>query len=105
VPKSTGTKPTGSGRRSTRSNGSSISPSGRRKTVLFTVCVERGDADGDLQVARLYRRVPDKAAAEKGYVRVIDDSGEDYLYPAKYFETARLPEAAARRVELHWARG
>jgi hypothetical protein len=41
----------------------------------------------DLQDRRIYRVLPDPSAARSGFTRVIDDSGEDYLYPAKLFLT------------------
>jgi hypothetical protein len=44
----------------------------------------------------VYRVLPDEAAAEDGYVRVIDESGEDYLYPADYFVPIELPQAAEK---------
>ena len=47
----------------------------------FAVCVANEGCD-DLQVWRIYRVLPDAVAAEEGYMRVVDDSGEDYLYPA-----------------------
>ena len=40
--------------------------------------------------------LPDEAAAEDGYVRVIDESGEDYLYPQDYFLPIELPQAAQK---------
>jgi hypothetical protein len=40
--------------------------------------------------------MPDERAAKLGQVRVIDESGEDYLYPENYFAVVRLPEAAER---------
>lgn len=48
------------------------------------VCVATDEAE-DLQVGKTYRRLPDDHAAERGMVRVVDDSGEDYLYPATLF--------------------
>ncbi|GEM_PF-858911 len=50
----------------------------------FVVCIRNKDC-GDLEVRKIYQVLPDKAAAEDGYIRVIDESGEDYLYPASYF--------------------
>lgn len=43
------------------------------------------DSEPDLQMGKVYRVLPDAAAAQDGYVRVIDDSGEDYLYPREHF--------------------
>lgn len=50
----------------------------------FVVCV-RNEACEDLELRKIYRVLPDEAAAEDNYLRVVDESGEDYLYPADYF--------------------
>jgi hypothetical protein len=50
----------------------------------FVVCVRNEDCE-DLELRKIYKILPDEAAAEDGYIRVIDESGEDYLYPANYF--------------------
>ena len=57
----------------------------RKKTEQrFVVCVRNEDCE-DLELRKIYQVLPDEAAAEDGYIRVIDESGEDYLYPADYF--------------------
>jgi len=61
----------------------------------YAICIENRRAD-DLQVCKVYRVLPDKAAAATGYTRVIDDSGEDYLYPSEYFVPVELPPKAKR---------
>ena len=61
----------------------------------FVLCVENRGAE-DLEVRKVYRVLRDKAAGVTGYVRVIDDSGEDYLYPADYFVFVELPQKAMR---------
>ena len=61
----------------------------------FALCIENRGAD-DLEVRKVYRVLPDKAAAATGYVRVVDDSGEDYLYPDNYFVLVDLPQKAKR---------
>src|SRR5215470_18926 len=61
----------------------------------YAICIENRRAD-DLQVCKVYRVLPDKAAATTGYTRVIDDSGEDYLYPSEYFVPVELPPKAKR---------
>ena len=43
------------------------------------------DACDDLELRKIYQALPDEVAAEDGYIRVIDESGEDYLSPANYF--------------------
>ena len=52
----------------------------------FAICVTNDNCD-DLQVLKVYRLLPNEKAAEDNYIRIIDDSGEDYLYPASCFVT------------------
>lgn len=59
----------------------------------FVICI-RNDGCDDLEPRKLYQVLPDAAAAAEGYLRVVDESGEDYLYPADYFVSVELPEAA-----------
>lgn len=59
----------------------------------FVICVRNSGAE-DLELRKLYQVVPDEDAARDGYLRVIDESGEDYLYPAEFFVAVELPEAA-----------
>ena len=61
----------------------------------FAICVENRGAE-DLDIRKVYRVLHDKDAAATGYVRVIDESGEDYLYPADYFVFVELPQKAKR---------
>jgi hypothetical protein len=49
-------------------------------------------------VRRLYRRVPDRNAAARGLLRVVDESGEDYLYPEKFFVPIALSRPVARAI-------
>jgi len=50
----------------------------------FVVCVRNEDCE-DLELRKIYQVLPDETAVEDGYIRVIDESGEDYLYPEDYF--------------------
>jgi len=59
----------------------------------FALCVRNDDCE-DLELRKVYRILPDDRAAEEGYVRVVDESGEDYLYPASYFVGLTLPREA-----------
>jgi hypothetical protein len=61
----------------------------------YAICIENRGAE-DLEVRKIYRVLRDKSAAAAGYVRVIDESGEDYLYPAQYFVPLELPQRAKR---------
>jgi hypothetical protein len=65
--------------------------------VRYAVCV-RDEECADLEVRKVYRILPDREAARDGYVRVVDESGEDYLYPESYFVPVRLPQQAQRAV-------
>ncbi len=67
----------------------------RNSDPRFVICIRNEDCE-DLQPRKLYQVLPDQAAAKDDYVRVIDDSGEDYLYPANYFLPIELPQAAAK---------
>lgn len=70
-----------------------------KSTSSFALCV-RDDGAEDLEQRKLYQVVPDREAAREGYLRVVDESGEDYLYPSELFVPLRLPAAIARRLML-----
>jgi hypothetical protein len=59
----------------------------------FALCVENKDSE-DLEKRKIYAVLPDEEAEKEGYLRVIDESGEDYLYPASYFIFVQLPAEA-----------
>lgn len=63
----------------------------------FVLCIHNDGAD-DLEPRKVYQVLSDRSAARDGYVRVIDESGEDYLYPAAYFVPVRLPVAISRKL-------
>ena len=58
----------------------------------FVICIQTDDADL-LTLRQIYEVLPDEGAAKSQYIRVIDDEGEDYLYPAKYFVFVDFPLA------------
>jgi len=60
----------------------------------FVVCVRNDDYQASLELRKIYRVLPDKKAKEKALLRVIDESGEDYLYPADFFVPIEVPEEA-----------
>ena len=61
----------------------------------FVVCVDATDCE-DLQVRRIYRVLPDVEAEGHQMIRVVDDSGEDYVYPASRFMRIGLPESVEK---------
>ena len=66
----------------------------------FVVCVKNEDYPASLELRKIYRVIPDARAAEHRLIRVIDESGEDYLYPADYFVPIELPQAVERVFSL-----
>lgn len=69
----------------------------RNSETRFVICICNEDCDG-LKLRKIYQVLPDESAAEDDYIRVIDDSGEDYLYPAQYFIRIKLPKAAEEAI-------
>jgi hypothetical protein len=61
----------------------------------FVLCIRKEECE-DLDRRKIYQVLPDEAAAIDGYIRVIDESGEDYLYPQDYFVPIELPQAAQK---------
>jgi hypothetical protein len=61
----------------------------------FILCV-RNQGANDLEPRKVYQLLPDRVALRDGYLRVIDESGEDYLYPVDYFVPVTVPVASAR---------
>ena len=65
----------------------------------FVICIEDRDCE-DLEKGKVYRLLPDEAAGREGYLRIIDESAEDYLYPDSYFVLLDLPEKAQEALML-----
>ena len=68
-----------------------------KRRSSFVLCIRNQGVD-DLEPRKVYEVLADRSAAREGYMRVIDESGEDYLYPAEYFVPLRLPVAIAREL-------
>jgi hypothetical protein len=62
----------------------------------FVVCMKNEGYAVSLEVRKVYMRISDPDAARHGQIRVVDESGEDYLYPEKYFAPVELPTEAER---------
>lgn len=72
-----------------------------RPIESYVLCIDDGGYPESLEVRKLYPVLPDEKAAARNYIRVIDETGEDYLYPAKYFLPVELsPEAIASLPQL-----
>ena len=64
----------------------------------FLLCVDNGGYEASLELRKLYENIPDKEADRHGQVRIIDESGEDYLYPTSYFAPIRLLTETRNRI-------
>jgi len=62
----------------------------------FVVCINNKDYPASLELHKIYRVLPDEDAASDGDLRVVDESGEDYLYPAKRFVPIAVPDAVQK---------
>jgi hypothetical protein len=62
----------------------------------YLLCVRNDEYPVSLEVRKVYRELPDEAAAARHFVRVVDESGEDYLFPETCFVAIELPREAAR---------
>ncbi len=60
----------------------------------FAICVKNEEYPASLQLWKVYRVLPDEKGARHNMMRVIDESGEDYLFSAAYFVPVELPQAA-----------
>jgi len=68
-----------------------------KKHIEFAICVANEGYD-DLEVWKVYRVLPDAKATGVGCIRVIDESGEDYLYPADRFAAVDIPKIVRSRL-------
>jgi hypothetical protein len=66
-----------------------------RKKSRFVLCVRSGTYKASLEPRKVYRVLDDPKAEARGLLRVIDESGEDYLFPADLFVPIDLPVEAA----------
>jgi hypothetical protein len=59
----------------------------------FAICIKNDEYPASLQLWKVYRVLPDEKGAKHNMMRVIDESGEDYLFSASSFVTVELPQA------------
>ena len=58
----------------------------------FAICIHNGEYAGTLELRKVYEVVEDESAGKRDYIRVVDESGEDYLYPRSWFVPVSVPE-------------
>jgi hypothetical protein len=63
---------------------------------MFAICVDNSGYPVSLELLKVYQVLPDDDAAADGDLRIIDESGEDYLYPTTYFVLIDLPQDTVR---------
>ncbi len=80
-------------RKKSKSNGI---PSKRGSRAKFAICVDNKDYPASLERGKVYKVLPDSFGEEHNLIRVIDESGEDYLYSRKYFLPIALPQPVIR---------
>ncbi|MCA9996818.1 MAG: hypothetical protein KDE56_13755 [Anaerolineales bacterium] len=60
----------------------------------FAICINNHGYEDDLIVRMVYQVLPDEAATQSNYLRIVDETGEDYLYPAAFFIPIIVPNEA-----------
>jgi hypothetical protein len=88
----------GSAKKKQKSNGSS-----KKKAAgasHYAVCVKNEGYPASLELHKIYQVLADKNSAALGLLRIIDESGEDYLYPSDYFVPIKVPRAVERAMRL-----
>jgi len=66
----------------------------------FVLCIENKDYPASLEKWKIYPVI--KKGGKEGYIRIIDESGEDYLYPAEYFVSIEVPSGAKEKLEKEY---
>ncbi len=66
----------------------------------FAVCIKNKGYAASLELRKLYAVVPDPSASTRGLIRIVDESGEDYLYPEAYFVPVKLPHKVEEALQL-----
>ena len=64
---------------------------------MYVMCVNNENNPESLDLRKIYRAMPDPEGAKHGYIRVFDESGEGYLYPARHFIAVTLPGPLPRK--------
>lgn len=59
----------------------------------FAICIDNREYPASLELHKVYRVLPDRDAEKDGDLRIFDESGEDYLYPASFFVLLDLPRS------------
>ena len=64
--------------------------------TTYVVCLENSEYPASLELRKIYVCLPDAEAETDGFLRVVDESGEDYLYPSRFFAAITVPEVVEK---------
>jgi hypothetical protein len=81
---------------SSRSRTTSTRRQARTRTRGYVLCIRNAGYEASLERRKLYATIPDPDAAANGQIRVIDESGEDYVFPSRLFVALELPAPVRR---------
>jgi hypothetical protein len=70
----------------------------KQRTKQFALCIENADYEASLVLGKVYQILPDAKAAKDDLVRIVDESGEDYLYDKSNFVFVDFPIAVSRKI-------
>ena len=66
----------------------------------YVVCIQNRGYEVSLEKRKIYRVAPDERASEHNLIRIVDESGQRYLYPESYFASIRLPHPIVKALDL-----
>lgn len=69
-----------------------------KRSTQFAVCLDNAGAEASLILGKIYVVLPDTKAAKDDLIRIVDESGEDYLFSASQFELVDFPQAVRRKL-------
>ena len=78
----------------------SVRRAARTAKIRFAVCINNEDYPASLEKRKIYRVLPDPASQTQGLWRIVDESGEDYLYPASWFVPISLSASMVKALAL-----
>lgn len=70
----------------------------KQPTKPFALCIDNGEYKASLIPGKVYRLIPDRRAAKDDFVRIIDESGEDYLYHKSHFVFVDFPASVKKQI-------
>ncbi len=68
------------------------------KEVHFVICINNQGYEASLERMKVYKKIGDEKVEGNLFIRVIDESGEDYLYPCEFFSAIRLPKTVLEAI-------